>query len=89
MRETEGRSQQPNGVRKECFYNGGEILPFGLETEPEKLFFWPGKRSDEERELEVRAGRAGMESIMNRARSQRTWVKCFTDFIMSLCRLIC
>lgn len=57
MRETEGRSQQPNGVRKECFYNGGEILPFGLETEPEKLFFWPGKRSDEERELEVRAGR--------------------------------
>lgn len=43
--------------QKRCFYNGGEILPFSLETELEKLFFWPGKRSNEERELEVRAGR--------------------------------
>ena len=30
-----------------------------------------------------------MESIMKEARSQRIWVKCFIDFIMSLCRLIC
>lgn len=36
MRETEGRSQQPRGVRK-VFCNGGEILPFGLEAEAEKV----------------------------------------------------
>lgn len=33
------------------FYNGGEILPFGLETEPEKLFFGLEREADEEREL--------------------------------------
>ena len=41
--------------------------------------------------MEIESWKCGgeMESIMNGARSQRTWVKCFTDFIMSLCRLIC
>ena len=46
MRQTEGRSQQPSGVRKECFCNGREILPFGLEAEAEKVYFlvWKEKR---------------------------------------------
>lgn len=53
MRETEGRSQQPNGARKEYFYNGGDILPFGLETEAESIFFGL------EREMMKRVGSVG------------------------------
>lgn len=44
MRETEGEVSSQMGSEKSVFIMEEKFLPFGLETEPEKLFFWPGKR---------------------------------------------
>lgn len=72
--ETEGRSQQLYRANECPFQNGGESMSFSI------------KIASEDGAVE---NVGEIEDKMNGVRSQRILVKCFTNFVMYPCRLIC